>query len=149
MWNLKQRVRRAQLILGLVGDTLPTFIESRPAPVAFISFDLDYYSSTWQAFKLLESDQDLLLPRIHCYFDDIMGFTCSEFTGERLAISEFNKTHTARKISQIFGLRYFLPSLCAQDQWSEMMYLAHIFDHRLYTHHDGLVKHYAGITDLR
>jgi len=40
----------------------------------FYSFDLDLYSATKQAFKLLEADQALLLPRI-CYFDDILGAT--------------------------------------------------------------------------
>ena len=147
---LKRRLKKAQLILGLVENTIPSFISSNPAPVAFISFDLDYYSSTKQAFKLLEADQSLLLPRIHCYFDDIMGFAYSDYTGERLAVLEFNASHTKRKISPIYGLKYFLPAPYDRDQWSELIYMAHIFDHDLYGHYDGLVKlHVGGGTDFQ
>ena len=64
------------------------------------------------------------LPRVHCYFDDIMGFTFSEFTGERFAIAEFNRSHSKRKISPIFGLRYFLPRPYNHAVWPDQMYLA-------------------------
>lgn len=138
--KLKKRLDKAQLLLGLVETTIIKFIDSKPAPVAFISFDLDYYTSTMQAFKLLDAVPGVLLPRIHCYFDDIMGFTFSEFTGERLAISDFNNTHHMRKISPIFGLRYSLPPPYANEQWVESMYLVHIFDHPLYGVRDGLSK---------
>jgi len=56
---------------------------------------------------LFEAEQEIFMPRIYCYFDDIMGASCSEFTGERLAISEFNALHERRKISPIYGLKYF------------------------------------------
>ena len=138
--GLKKRLKKTQLILGLVENTVPRFIDSGAAPVAFVSIDLDYYSSTMQAFKLLEADQALLLPRIHCYFDDIMGFTFSEYNGERLAIADFNASHSMRKISPIYGLKYFLPTRYAQAQWPEQFYMAHIFDHELYGCKDGLVK---------
>ena len=54
---LKKRLKKAQLILGLVENTVPRFIDSGAAPVAFVSIDLDYYSSTMQALKILEADQ--------------------------------------------------------------------------------------------
>lgn len=148
--KLAARLRKARLVLGLIEDTIPKFLESRPAPVAFISFDLDYYSSTLHAFKVLEADTDVLLPRVHCYFDDIMGFTCSEFTGERLAISEFNTGHPARKISPIYGLKHFLPRQYLNEQWVEMLYLAHMFDHPMYERNDGLVRRAVDCrTDIR
>jgi hypothetical protein len=148
--RLQKRLRRARLILGLVEATVSEFIASRPSPVAFISFDLDYYSSTMQAFKLLEAEQTLLLPRIYCYFDDIMGFTYSEYNGERLAIAEFNASHSSRKISPIYGLRYFLPAPHGQADWSEMFYIAHVFDHELYGRDDGSVRRpVGGPTDLQ
>ncbi len=137
--KLKNRLARAHLLLGLVEDTVQKFIDSRPAPVGFISFDLDYYSSTKQAFKLLEAEYALLLPRIYCYFDDIMGFTFSDYTGERLAISEFNGLHDMRKISPIYCLRYYLPTL-PQSHWPEKFYMAHFFDHDLYCRDDGSNK---------
>jgi PAS domain S-box-containing protein len=136
--ELQKRLRRARLMLGLVDETIPQFIKSKPAPVAFISFDLDYYTSTVQALKLLEADPTLLLPRIYCYFDDIMGFTYSEYNGERLAISEFNSSHDMRKLSMIYGLRHYLPARYSQAQWSEQFYIAHLFDHDLYCHKDNL-----------
>jgi hypothetical protein len=136
--KLQKRLQRARLVLGLVDETIPQFIKSKPSPVAFVSFDLDYYTSTVQALKLLEADPALLLPRIYCYFDDILGFTYSEYNGERLAISEFNSSHNMRKISRIYGLRHFLPSTYSQAPWSEQYYIAHIFDHDLYCEKDNL-----------
>ena len=136
---LRSRLRAAQLHIGLVHDTVGAFLASDLPPIGFISFDLDYYGATVDAFEVLRSDACRLLPRVHCYFDDIMGFTCSEWGGERLAIREFNELHPRRKVSPIFGLHYFLPAKYATQQWSEMMYLAHVFDHPLYGRPDGLV----------
>ena len=148
--KLKKRLNRARLLLGLVDKTILEFNKSNPAPVAFISFDLDYYSSTMHAFKLFDADPRLLLPRVHCYFDDIVGFTHSDFTGERLAITEFNASHPMRKISPIYGLRYFLSGRLNEGAWPDMFYLAHIFDHELYGVSDGLWKRpFGSSTDLR
>ena len=147
--KLRRHLKKAQLILGSVESTVPTFINSNPSPVAFVSIDLDYYSSTMQAFQLFEADEGVLLPRIHCYFDDILGFTCSEYNGERLAISEFNACHSTRKISPIYGLKHFLPESHARAVWAEMFFLAHIFGHKLYGCSDGLVKRpFDGGTEL-
>ncbi|RME45281.1 MAG: hypothetical protein D6791_11150 [Chloroflexi bacterium] len=137
---LQARLRRASLHLGLVRDTIPAFLETRPAPIAFISFDLDLYSSTVDALRLLEADPALLLPRIHCYLDDILGFTFADFNGERLAIREFNQTHTWRKVSPIYGTRFYVPPRYANAIWTEKLYLAHILDHPRYGDYDGLVR---------
>ncbi|MGH7278645.1 MAG: hypothetical protein ACREJG_08150 [Candidatus Rokuibacteriota bacterium] len=148
--KLRKRLTRAQLHLGLIEETMRTFMASQPAPVGFISFDVDYYSSTLDAFQLLAAPEALLLPRIHCYFDDALGFTHSDFTGERLAIAEFNRTHSSRKISQIYGLRHFVPRRHANEAWVEIMYLVHVFDHSLYGKPDGLVRRITGLsTDLK
>ncbi|MDR7554855.1 MAG: hypothetical protein QN157_04545 [Armatimonadota bacterium] len=138
--KLVRRLRRARLVLGLVEDTLDNVLQTGLAPVAFASFDLDYYSSTRAALRLLEASEEVLLPRVVCYFDDVMGFTYSEFNGERLAIAEFNHTHEVRKLSPIFGLRYFVPSPFADTMWVEQFWMAHIFDHSRYAEHDGLVR---------
>lgn len=138
--KLKQRLRRAKLLLGLVEETVSGLLQMDPAPVAFVSFDLDYYSSTTAALKLLEAPEGSLLPRVVCYFDDVMGFTYGEYNGERLAIAEFNRAHETRKISPIFGLKYFVPSPFADTMWVEQFWMAHLFDHSLYGHHDGLVR---------
>lgn len=142
--RLTDRLKKTRLILGRVEDTIGDFVASGPAPVGFISFDLDYYSSTVGALTLLASQYAILLPRVHCYFDDIMAFTYSEFTGERLAIVEFNAKHKGRKLAPIHGLRYYVPPAYAHASWTEQFYLAHFFDHELYNHHDGLQRRYAG-----
>jgi hypothetical protein len=135
--KLRARLRKADLRLGHVEQTIPEFLQSNPAPIAFISFDLDLYSSTVHALRLLEAPSHLLLPRVYCYFDDILAFTYSEFTGELLAISEFNQAHEMRKISKINGLRYAVPSACRPGAWIEQVYVAHLFDHELYGRYDG------------
>jgi hypothetical protein len=53
--KLRGRLRRGRLVLGLVRDTVPQFLLSDPAPVAFLGFDLDLYSSTMDAFRLLDA----------------------------------------------------------------------------------------------
>jgi hypothetical protein len=137
--KLLARLRKANLVLGPVEETVPDFVASCSAPVAFIAFDLDLYSSTMAAFKLLDADPRLLLPRVQCYFDDIMGFSYGHLNGELLAIREFNKTHDDRQISRIHGLRHFV--LC-DDMWVDQMYLAHIPNHEDYGTHDGMLQHH-------
>jgi hypothetical protein len=148
--KLKARLKRSQLVLGLVQDTVPQFAASKPAPIGYVAFDLDYYSSTVEALKILELDHQFLLPRILCHFDDILGFTYSDFTGELLAMHEFNNRHQMRKISPIHGLRHFVPAEQALNTWVDNVYMTHLFDHPLYCRHDNLVKHSnSGETDLR
>ncbi len=138
--RLRARLQRTELILGDVADTVAPFLARRPAPAAFISFDLDLYSATAQALRLLEGHVEALLPRVHCYFDDITGFTYAEFNGERLAIRQFNERNGLRKISPIYSLGHYVPSRCARDLWVEKMHLAHILDHPLYGRPDGLTR---------
>lgn len=128
---LRTRLKRAQLHLGLINETLPRFLASNPAPVAFVSFDLDYYSSTMEALRLLDADERFMLPRIQCYFDDI--FECGDHDGERLAIADFNAGHSSRKISPIHALKYHVPSRVANpgSKW-EKYHLAYLFDHSRY-----------------
>ena len=132
--RLRQRLTRAKLVLGPVASTVPEFVAGAPAPIGFVSFDLDMYSSTVDAFGIFRESLDLVLPRVVCYFDDIIGFSHSDFSGERLAISEFNDRAELRKISKIYGLRYVLD---LDRWWVEMMYMAHFFDHSRYTDADG------------
>jgi hypothetical protein len=135
--KLRARLQRSELLLGLVEETLPRFIESSGSPVGFVSIDLDYYSSTVAALMLLTAPAERLLPRVMCYFDDVMGYPWGDFNGERLAIAEFNDREEHRKISPVYGLRYFLPQPWAQAMWPEMMYLAHVLDHPRYDEDEG------------
>lgn len=131
---LRSRLTRARLILGDIAETGAAFMATTPAPLGFISFDLDYYSSTVSAMRsLLEGPADRYLPRVFCYFDDTVGpheELHSEFTGELLAIREFNVAHERRKLATIHGLRYKLLPL--EEPWIDAMYVFHIFDHPRY-----------------
>jgi len=132
--RLRPLLRSSTLILGDIAETGAAFLASEPAPLGFLSFDLDYYSSTTAAMQaLLNSPPGQYLPRIFCYFDDTVGpheELHSEFTGELLAILEFNQAHSHRKLAKIHGLRYKLLPL--EDPWIEGMYVLHVFDHPRY-----------------
>lgn len=134
--QLTNRLSKARLILGDVEHTIDEFIKSGPAPIAFISFDLDLYSPTVASFRVFENDPAILLPRIHCYFDDIMGYSYSEFNGERLAIKEFNEKHDLKKISPIYCLENYVDN---KPFWAKKFYMVHIFDHVLYNLPDGML----------
>jgi hypothetical protein len=136
--KLQQRLKRTKLHVGFVGDTVPEFIASKPAPVAFIAFDLCFYSSTAEAFRIFDADQSVLLPRVYCFFRNTLGRTFGDFNGERLAISEFNAKHEVRKISKIYGLRYYVGSNVGR--WVDQYCMAHIGDHDLYGRYDGLIQ---------
>ena len=129
---LRARLKRAQLKLGLIEHTVPEFLRTAFAPVAFVSIDVDLYSATKQALALLDADPAKLLPRVFCYFDDIMGYGYNDFTGERLAIHEFNAEHRMRKLSPNYGLKWFVPQEFSSDRWIEMLQIAHLFDHPAY-----------------
>lgn len=141
--RLLPSLERAELILGLVDQTVPEFVSRRPAPVGFASFDLDLYSSTVCAMQAFEADAELMLPRVLCYFDDITGFTYADHNGERLAISEFNAAHELRKLSQIYAAEFYVPRRESHALWPRKLYLAHILDHPRYSDYDGLVRREA------
>jgi len=136
--KLRDRLRGTELILGDVSETVGPFLARRPPPVAFVSFDLDLYTSTVSALMVLEGEADVLLPRVHCHFDDVTGFTYAEFNGARLAIRELNERSERRKISPLYAGAHYVPSRFANDLWVSKIFLAHILDHPLYAEPDGL-----------
>ena len=135
---LRARLSSAQLVLGAVGDTVPAWLSTEHPPVGFIAFDLDYYSSTMDAFAVFEAAPERLLPRVACYFDDLFGYGWSDFAGERAAIADFNAAHADRKIAKVHGLRYELPATEHPLAWHEQMFLAHLFDHPEYSTPEGV-----------
>ena len=137
--NLEAALQRAKLFIGDVKETVPSFVTTSPAPVAFVSFDLDLYSSTRDSLALFRSDYGLVLPRVVSYFDDISGHTYNDYCGERLAITEFNNNGSP-KICPIYGLRYFTPRAAFADLWPDGMYFAHFFEHPAYGQLDSLYK---------
>jgi hypothetical protein len=132
--KLRERLNSATLLLGDVAATIPDLLSrGELAPVGFVAFDLDYYSSTKRAFQLLEGRTSTRLPRVYCYFDDTIGpeRAChSEYTGELCAIREFNSEHDLQKIAKISNLGWMR---CHAASWNEAMYVFHDFTHPLYT----------------
>ncbi len=131
---LRSRLTTSRLFLGDVAHTLPAFLAARPPVVGFVSFDLDFYSSTAAALQAIRSgDRACFLPRTICYFDDTVGpheELHSRFAGELLAIEEFNATEPDRKFTQINGLQHKLHPL--GESWIAGMYVLHDFAHRDY-----------------
>lgn len=134
--RLKAKLKTAELVLGPVAETVPAFLARPPvdAPVGMISFDLDYYSSTVDAFRIFELDRAAILPRVMCYMDDIVGTTeCySDFTGERLAIAEFNQRSASQKISPCYDFEDFM-----MERWQQKIMIYHDFTHPHYNTYVG------------
>lgn len=126
---LRSKLKRSKLVLGDVASTLTSFAETcHPAPIGALYMDLDYHSSTVSAMKLFDQHRSLLLPRVFIYFDDIIGSEIelfSEFSGERLAISEFNAAHAEQKISPAFHLT----AQPNAEKWHHQIYIYHDFQH--------------------
>jgi hypothetical protein len=132
--KLQARLKSARLILGDVAQTLQHFAEQEnPPPIGFIAFDLDYYSSTVTALNIFQAKHRYLLPRVACYFDDMVGdidWAYNEFTGELLAIKEFNAKHEGIKIAPVSGLRFSGRRI--PQTWHEQIFVAHLFTHPHY-----------------
>ena len=135
---VRKRLRNAELVLGDVADTVPAFLSRMDAPIGFISFDLDYYTSTRAAFRIFEGPDALYLPRVFCYFDDIIGsdeqLHCED-VGELLAIEEFNRSATRpHRIRPIHGLA---AKRLLASPWAVQMLAYHRFDHSRYDDYIG------------
>lgn len=129
---LEARLSGARLWLGPVGDRVADYLRESPDPLGFVSFDLDYYSSTQDALALLEADAATRLPRVMCYFDDIVDPDYAFFTeaaGELLAIEEWNRARPRLKLSPLRSLAYTKPLRAA---WHGKMYVLHDFEHPRY-----------------
>jgi hypothetical protein len=130
--SLRARLKKAELILGDITDTSKSFFEKyNPAPIGAVAYDFDYYSSTVTALKMLEAGEKYYLPRVFCYFDDTNGTSVelyNDYTGERLAINEFNQTHTDIKL----GLPYFLLARQLVEPWYHSIWICHFFKHTRY-----------------
>jgi hypothetical protein len=128
---LRRRVPDAHLELGDIEQTLPPFLgERKPAPIGFVSIDVDYYSSTVSSLKLFRGDSGYFLPRVFCYFDDTVGdddqVVHSDKVGELAAIREFNEETKGVDIARINGLA---DKRAIRAPWNDLIYVAHFFDH--------------------
>lgn len=120
----------AKLVIGNVKETISSQLDliDMDSPIGFISFDLDYYSSTKDALSILR-DKDPLkyLPTIAVYLDDISLIPHNEYAGALLAVEEFNKESALRKIC----VPHFLEKerIFKNPRWIKQMRYVHIMDH--------------------
>ena len=131
--KLLSRLKYSKLIFGDVAQTTRTFFdEYKPAPIACVFNDLDYYTSTLNSFNIFDTSSDNYLPRIPMYFDDVIGrfeFPMNDFVGELAAIHEYNRLNERKKIGKINELRH---KRKVQAKWNEMIYVFQDFDHPKY-----------------
>ena len=135
---VRSRLRNSELVLGDVADTVPRFLAQLEGTVGFVSFDLDYYSSTCSALKIFEGPDQMYLPRVLCYFDDIVGsddqLHCED-VGELLAIAEFNRSPSrAHSIRPIYGLA---SKRLLESKWAANMWAYQRYDHSRYCDYIG------------
>jgi len=116
----------ARIILGEVANTIVPFLQNCET-IGFISVDVDYYHSTIESLKVLESPPHKYLPWVLMYFDDVEYDRHNPFCGELAAIEDFNREHSNRKIAKFNVLRQ--RRIFQRATWIEHMYIAHVFDH--------------------
>jgi hypothetical protein len=115
----------AKLIIGDVKDTIRD-LEGMlgGARLAFVSIDVDYYSSTVPTMEIFKFNRDAYVPALPVYFDDVLKLiSYNDWCGEALAIREFNDANTMRKVQQHDGRK---------------LYIAHILDHKVRTGEEKL-----------
>lgn len=118
--KLKIKLSSAKLVLGDIKKSLENFTYA--APVACVLVDVDHYTSTVDAFEIFKLPH---LPRVFCYFDDVVGNEIclyNEFTGELLAIDEFNQKNTMKIAKYRSG----------NTSYKENMFIMHDFEHPKY-----------------
>jgi hypothetical protein len=129
--NLKNKLEKAKLVIGNIDKTSQNFFsEYNPAPIGAVIHDFDFYSSTKTALSMMCKNEKFFLPRVFSYFDDTIGDELSlynDFTGERLAINEFNNNNSDIKISTPYHLNAFKPQI-----WHHQIWICHFFKHEKY-----------------
>ena len=130
--KLMDRKGKAKIVIGNINETITTFIELyKPAPIGAIFFDMDYYSSTYSSLDILLSKDKYFLPRVFSYFDDTIGNVESlynDYTGQRLAIKQFNKENKNIKIA----VPYHLKAESFPQYWFNQIWIIHFFKHKSY-----------------
>ena len=129
---LRSKLKFANLVIGDIELTYKTFFSKyKPAPIGAIVHDFDFYSSTKIALSMLKEDKKYYLPRVYCYFDDTVGGEIelyNDYTGERLAIHEFNSSN--------YDIKLAIPyHLMAKENklWHHQIWISHFFQHHQYT----------------
>jgi len=133
MENRDQLLRRldgrAEVIWGDIAHTIDPFVERlQPgSPIGFVSVDVDIYSGSKAALRLLNGAVENYTPAISLYFDDVSFFFANRWAGELAAIAEFNDENEKRKIDHDRSLGWHrMPQF---EGWYSSMYVCHMLDH--------------------
>jgi hypothetical protein len=120
---------QTKLILGPIEKTIPEFLEQdfQSCPIAFISIDVDYYSSTVEALNVLSMEPNQYLSRVSIYLDDLEDMSHNSWCGELAAINEFSAKNEFRKIEKHAFLRGY--RIFKNARWIDHIFHAHILDH--------------------
>lgn len=126
--KLKSRLKnRTRLVLGNIAETIPEFVASQQdAPIGFVAFDVDLYSSTRDALRIFTHPDKQMLLRTYVYFDNLHNRCSHTWAGERLAIREFNEQSADVKVDRWHGLPSGRPF--EAESWIDRMYIAHDLD---------------------
>jgi len=121
----------ASLVIGDIAETVPEFCRSLSveAPIGFVAVDVDYYSSAKMALEILKGAPQSYLPIVPVYLDDIGVDGSNPWTGELLAVDEFNRENEHRKVAPFTLLRS--RRIFKNTQWIDRMFAGHIHDHEL------------------
>ncbi|MBL0130832.1 MAG: hypothetical protein IPP43_06670 [Chitinophagaceae bacterium] len=115
------------IFLDLIHNNWTDHIKS---PVAFMSVDLDYYSSTIAILNYsAQLKSELFLPNTLIYFDDILLPNHNPFQGELLAIEEFNAANPLRKIVN-YAESLRINRRLKNARWINQIYQLHVLDHK-------------------
>lgn len=148
--KLRRKIRRAELILGPVEETVGPFMEQAAArgipPIGFISQDLDVYTGTLATLRALPEDPQRLLPRVPMYFDDLTGYPYTTEVAEWAAIKAFNE-RGGRKIGQIANLDQALGGTARFATWPRHFFMLHVFDHPAYNASEVAQMNDLGLID--
>ena len=115
---------RTKLVIGDVRDTVPAFVANAlTAPIGFVAIDVDFYSSTRDALKILSLPNRKCLIRTVIYLDDVETMMYHRFAGELLAVEEFNQVNAGVKIDRWRGIRRNRPF--PENGWYDHMWVAY------------------------
>jgi hypothetical protein len=116
--------RRSTLVLGNVEETVPRFFDdTKVPPIGFVAFDLDLYSATTCALRVLSMPGGRSLDHVPVYFDDTEHSISHRCAGELLAIDEFNRSNAHITIDRWRGIKNDRPF--PEASFLQKMYMAH------------------------
>ena len=123
----RELTARTQLILGNVKNTVPEFVRSlQKCPIGFVAIDVDWFTSTRDALKILSDPGKSILRRVILYLDDTETLLYHRFAGEYLAFEDFNQHSELVKIDRWRGLQYHRPF--PDQRWIMRMWVAYDLD---------------------